>query len=389
MKATLKKFILCVIFAFLSIQNAYLQVSIHKVSVSKQDHSISQIGQLVKSYELIQLQLLKDDFLAEISKVITTSEFIYVLDSELNRLIQFDRKGKYIRQIGKMGEGYDEFRDISDFDVDNVGNIYILSNRNWGYLKYSKQGKFLHKFSSGKTAVSSIGVLDPDFVICGSNHFDEDFHNVLIVNKNGQVIKKIHPYPENRYRMSFGFTGGMTRSGDLILYAEPASCYIHTIKLSEGEVLSNIAFEMDLGKNMWKCEDHTDLEAFWNKASSLPEDLSYLKQDFRTNDKHLFFAYQEYNRVKNGLYSLSSEKLVLMDKLTPGLLQNAIKYNPVKGLEDKRFLFSIDEELWFYLKKESERNKNTETIDAQFWKVMKDIRGDGSDPYYLLFVEFH
>ncbi|HMQ08151.1 MAG TPA: 6-bladed beta-propeller [Saprospiraceae bacterium] len=389
MKATLKKFMLYVILALLSIQNVCLQVSIHKVSVSKQDHSISQIGQLVKSYELIQLEMLKDDFLAEISKVITTSEFIYVLDSELNRLIQFDKQGKYIRQIGKMGEGYDEFRDISDFDVDNVGNIYILSNRNWGYLKYSKQGKFLQKYSSGKTAVSHIGVLDPDFVICGSNHFDEDFHNVLVINKKGQVIKKMHPYPKNRYQMSFGFTGGMTRSGDMILYAEPASCYIHKIKISEGEVFSEKAFEMDLGKNMWKCEDHTDIEAFWNKASALPEDLSYLKQNFRATDQYLFFAYQEYNRIKNGLYSLSSGKLILMDKLTPGLLQNAIKFNPVKGIENQKFLYSIDEELWFYLKRESERIKNTEIIDAQLWKVMKDIRGDGSDPYYLLVVEFH
>lgn len=54
----------------------------------------------------------------------------YIFVSDINKLLQFDKNGKFIRQIGSQGRGPGEYRTVSSFCIDDKRDeIYIISGR--------------------------------------------------------------------------------------------------------------------------------------------------------------------------------------------------------------------------------------------------------------------
>ena len=61
--------------------------------------------------------------------------------SDGNKLLQFDRSGKFIRQIGSQGRGPGQYTQIADFCIDeNKRNIYIIGGR--FVLQFDFDGEF-------------------------------------------------------------------------------------------------------------------------------------------------------------------------------------------------------------------------------------------------------
>lgn len=67
-----------------------------------------------------------DCFLSFISKVVTNNNYIFTLDPNLYKIAVFDNKGKAITTIGKRGQGPEEYLSITDFSIDNAGNIFFI-----------------------------------------------------------------------------------------------------------------------------------------------------------------------------------------------------------------------------------------------------------------------
>lgn len=64
-----------------------------------------------------------------IVKIQECEKGLYILDGN-NALYLFDNQGKYLRQIGRRGNGPGEYREISDFVVDPVHqSIYVLESK--------------------------------------------------------------------------------------------------------------------------------------------------------------------------------------------------------------------------------------------------------------------
>ena len=74
-----------------------------------------------------------------LNKILKHKEFIYV---SFNRttLLQFDERGKFIRQIGRIGGGPGEFVMLKDFDVTD-DHVYISDVNK--LLQYTSDGKFI------------------------------------------------------------------------------------------------------------------------------------------------------------------------------------------------------------------------------------------------------
>jgi len=85
--------------------------------------SLSILGNQI-SY--IPLETSPDCMIQMIQKVIFSESNIFI--SEYNRLLQFDRNGKFIRQIGNSGRGPEEYSYVTDFCIDEMRNeVYIIS----------------------------------------------------------------------------------------------------------------------------------------------------------------------------------------------------------------------------------------------------------------------
>ncbi|MEE9389987.1 MAG: 6-bladed beta-propeller, partial [Candidatus Aminicenantaceae bacterium] len=71
---------------------------------------------------------------------------IYVLDSGNRRLQVFEKNGKYLRTIGKRGQGPGEFNAPTQLQLDDeTGNIFVKDNMRRKIIIFEKKGKYIDK----------------------------------------------------------------------------------------------------------------------------------------------------------------------------------------------------------------------------------------------------
>jgi hypothetical protein len=87
----------------------------------------------------LPLETRMENLIDNIRQVEVSKSYIFVRDSK--RLFQFDRSGKFIRQIGKIGRGPGEYSGIMHFSVNEKANIILLQDE-YQFLKYDFQGNF-------------------------------------------------------------------------------------------------------------------------------------------------------------------------------------------------------------------------------------------------------
>lgn len=103
---------------------------------------------VVKELEYIPLETKPVCLLDRIDKLELTDSNIFI--SDFDRLLQFDRGGKFIRQIGKNGRGPGEYIHISDFCVDRPNKkIYVIAWSSKMVLEFDTDGKFIRSFDAG------------------------------------------------------------------------------------------------------------------------------------------------------------------------------------------------------------------------------------------------
>ena len=75
--------------------------------------NLSSIG---KDLSYIPLETTPKCLITNIKKILFSNSYIFI--SEFNKLLQFDRNGKFIRQIGSTGSGPGEYLSVGDFCID-------------------------------------------------------------------------------------------------------------------------------------------------------------------------------------------------------------------------------------------------------------------------------
>ncbi|HEX2919795.1 MAG TPA: 6-bladed beta-propeller [Bacteroidales bacterium] len=112
-------------------------VDIEKSVSDKREISLSSLG---KKLEYIPLETKPECMLSRATSIEMTESYIFVSDG--SKLIEFDKSGKYIRQIGKQGRGPEEYLNYCDFCVDDSSRlVYVLDEM--ALKVYDFDGKFI------------------------------------------------------------------------------------------------------------------------------------------------------------------------------------------------------------------------------------------------------
>ena len=83
-------------------------------------------GDLFSKMEIIPLETLDSCLIMNIEKIELHNNQLFIFDNLRPALYVFDKKGKYIKQIGKKGEGPDEFQVITDVFIDKTRNVILF-----------------------------------------------------------------------------------------------------------------------------------------------------------------------------------------------------------------------------------------------------------------------
>nr|WP_302829590.1 6-bladed beta-propeller [uncultured Bacteroides sp.] len=71
----------------------------------------------------------KNQLFGRIDKIKLCNDRIYIADTRMRSLVVYGKNGVGIAKVGTVGQGPRELLSITDFDVDSLGNIYVLDGR--------------------------------------------------------------------------------------------------------------------------------------------------------------------------------------------------------------------------------------------------------------------
>ena len=136
---------------------------------------------------------------------VTEDGWVYVLDWGDTCIRIFDAKGKFVRQIGRKGQGPGDFDTPCWFDIDAQGRIYVLDGRNMRVSWFDRDGKFLGSFRLEKFA-DPIRLDRSGRIFCGettrgtevlSSEFKkiEQMLNIARYTPDGKNAIRIGPFP--------------------------------------------------------------------------------------------------------------------------------------------------------------------------------------------------
>ena len=310
----------------------------------------------------------------DVRKILKYKGYIYV---SFNRttLLQFDVQGKFIRQIGNIGNGPGEFTLLGDFDVADSG-IYIRSYMN--VLQYTHDGSFVRSIPF-KLNLYGIKVLDDRIL-----GFVTRERNIChIFDLNGKQLDEFHPnskiaamgtssyywpYRDGKYIFDFYL------SNDILVYDTKDKEYNYMQMIDLPDMMT-----LDKANNLW--EDR-------GKNTDLREYATYI-WPFNSNGNQLYFITHENVKDEGILWGqhIAENRSFAYDC---NHMKNDITYIPTKNFFSS-FTRSDDSFLSFIspgdLKEAIAETDDTSSLYYAQMKVLADSLTE-EDNYILVEYEF-
>lgn len=117
-----------------------------KLQVTGVNSSVSpSVDELFSSIEVIPLETQDSCLLMNTTKVVPCKDGYFVFDNLKPALYLFDGSGKFVREIGKKGNGPGEFQLLADFVIDEKENRIVLLSQYGFLLEYDWDGNYMGK----------------------------------------------------------------------------------------------------------------------------------------------------------------------------------------------------------------------------------------------------
>ncbi|GAB2615463.1 6-bladed beta-propeller [Belliella aquatica] len=250
---------------------------------------------LMKDVEYIKFNTPDEFKLTSVSKIQEMENKLIVLDGKNNILIAFDSNGNYIAQVGKIGEGPEEYKEASDFDIDQNSNIInIFSRADHAILQFDSDLKFLKKIKL-KNWASQFGVLESGNLALYSYLGEEsNKFNISIYNQSGEVIdQKMMVNPSKNF-IPLNYSGFINKE----FYTYPLSSKIYKIKENQKE--DSLVYLIDF-PNKFEEKNIFDHGSYINPADKIKKNIL---SKFEIGDDGEFLCYYEFREGLSNGYTL-------------------------------------------------------------------------------------
>ncbi|MFC2187709.1 6-bladed beta-propeller [Fulvivirgaceae bacterium LMO-SS25] len=200
--------------------------------------------ELVENREFILLENnTSDSQLGRIDKLMLRNKRIYAMDWIYRNLLIFDMKGNLIHKFNRRGDGPGHYRQISDFDIDAQGNLYILDAGGKQILVYDKD---LNHFFSRRLTVDAerIIFMDQDKFLLGLspwNSLEWSGYRFAVADKEFNVSTVWDKYDDN-VDQNFVFSFNFVKSENQISFNRPIENKVYLFS-NEGEPLEIYNFD--------------------------------------------------------------------------------------------------------------------------------------------------
>lgn len=217
-----------------------VEISIHKMkSLDYSDFP----GGVFSALDIVVLDSGDDYLISQIDKAVCRDGEIYLLDWAQRKIFTYDMEGKALSVLSKNGRGPGEYLQVTDFDVDQNGNVWILDGQKDCLLEYGQDG--LRSIRASKYDLQMLRCLDNDsflFLLAPWDNSRYSGKELLLSDYDFNIEKAFIEYGDSvdpDYQLpSLGFAD----NGTDIFYHQPIDDEVYRIN-SSGDIDSIYRFD--------------------------------------------------------------------------------------------------------------------------------------------------
>lgn len=160
-----------------------------KVEVSESDKGFD-VCQMADFEKVIPLETVGDALIGEIDKLEMDDSHIVILDKRMRTVCLFGIDGKFIRKIGRLGNGPKEYVSLDDmcFDKEN-GTVWIWDRVKQVMLEYDLTGELLKEVATGFSS-NVFAKTNEGFWLYYSYLKNPDNNSLILVNEEMDHLVK-------------------------------------------------------------------------------------------------------------------------------------------------------------------------------------------------------
>lgn len=179
---------------------------------------------LVDSVKFIKLLEPETNQFSSISKIILKENYIYILDKYgSGGIFVFDKNGKFISPIGKIGRAENEYIKAWDFDVTQNG-VIVYDRGGKKLLWYTKEGIFIKSKKTDFVFDGLKSLKDGNLLVAlGLN---EQQNEVCVVDSHIQITKTLLKFREGNKDDKIT-DNVFQQTGDVIIYNRPINNIVY------------------------------------------------------------------------------------------------------------------------------------------------------------------
>jgi len=223
----------------------------HLTTIPFSDSKPFEISDLVEEQKFILLSTDEKALFNRVDKLIAKNEHFYLFDhlSE-SGVLMFDMEGNFIRKIGEFGQGPQELKGITDFQVANNGDIQLLDKLNKAIIIYSPEGDWKRKITIPINSGGFAQFGKKWFLAVNFDHQSENLVNnqVLGVFDNKMDLDSLYfHYPTEAVSANVYYHAGvLSTTKNALIFHRPPNDTI-SILSEDGELKNRLI--IDFGKN--------------------------------------------------------------------------------------------------------------------------------------------
>lgn len=153
----------------------------------------------VKQIEYIPLETTNESLISNPLALCMNQDYIFVYNGKNNKILQFDRTGKFIKQIASYGNGPGEYRSVSVLAIGKDNDQLYIFQYGETPLVYSFEGAFIGKDSSLMQSSGMVALPNEKKALKGivMSPITISPWLVALQDQNGSIIDSITPFPQS------------------------------------------------------------------------------------------------------------------------------------------------------------------------------------------------
>lgn len=223
-------------------------------SIRLEDYERQSFDKYLSSQDDRYFEILLDDkgeknfMISNIDKLICHDGHIYVLDWINRKIVVFDMNGQRKFVMSRRGRGPGEYLQISDFDIDDQGNIIVFDGQQDCFLRYDHEGRWIDTYRSAYQ-VNAIKSTDKGIYFIGLapwNNYKYKGHKILTFDQMNNIRNASLKY-DKAVDPNYTFTSPIFHECDtVILYHQPIDDFVVVFN-RKGKIIKK--YFIDFGLN--------------------------------------------------------------------------------------------------------------------------------------------